>query len=305
MKQHPFLDVRRLRYFLAIATEKSISAAARDLNVAQPALSHHIAALERDLAAPLLIRHQSGVTLTPLGELLMQHARSIVGAIEKAEVELLETVAGGKSVKTIRLAIIPSLASALTPALIRGFAHAFPDVDLHLIDARTAFGDELIESGRADIAIQLVRPQDVTDEPLAWEDMFWVRRFDSGDFAVGPIAFSTLANARLILPSKGNPLRLYLQTVAEQEGIVLDVSREMDGPDPRKQAVLAGMGTTVFGAHSVTPESLGTHLIAHQIVEPKLSRPIVMVSRKGLDADLRATIHVALSEILQALPTVK
>ena len=65
-----FLDLRRLRYFAAVTRLGSLSAAARELNLAQPALTHHVAEIERDLGAPVLVRHRSGVRPTKLGEML-------------------------------------------------------------------------------------------------------------------------------------------------------------------------------------------------------------------------------------------
>ena len=78
------MDVRQLRYFVAIAEEGSLSAAAQRLNVAQPALSQHVIALEGRLEVKLLERSPRGVTLTQPGEVLLAHARSILAALDDA-----------------------------------------------------------------------------------------------------------------------------------------------------------------------------------------------------------------------------
>ena len=118
-----FLDLRRLRYFQAIVRLGSLSAAAREMNIAQPTLSHHIAEIERDLGAAVLVRHQSGVRPTELGERLGAHAAEILDRVAQAERDLMSLARQGVlPEKTIHLAIIPSLASALTAELIAGFA---------------------------------------------------------------------------------------------------------------------------------------------------------------------------------------
>lgn len=201
-----FLDLRRLRYFQAILRCGSLSAAAREVNIAQPALTHHIAEIERDLGAPVLVRHQSGVRPTALGELLASHAAEVLDRVARAERDLLAEARRGAPLDTLHLAIIPSLASALTPALIKGFARSLAGLDLHLIEARSGFGDRLIESGQADIAIQLVNPEDMTGEALIWETLFWITPRE-GYATPGPVSLKTVLEARLILPSEGNPLR--------------------------------------------------------------------------------------------------
>jgi len=298
-----FLDLRRLRYFQAIVRLGSLSAAARELNIAQPALTHHIAEIERDLGAPVLVRHQSGVRPTPLGELLASHAAEVLDRVAHAERALLAEARRGSPLETLHLAIIPSLASALTSALIRGFARSMPAIDLHLIEARSGFGDRLIESGKADIAIQLINPEDMDGEALIWETLFWVTPQD-GYPKAGPVALKTVLETRLILPSQGNPLRRCIQAEADARGLKLEVAREVDGPDPRRQAVLAGLGTSIFGAHSVAADLLGPRLVAHPIVDPVLTRPIVMTVRKGFDAGLAKRIRATLVDVLAATPQV-
>jgi LysR family nitrogen assimilation transcriptional regulator len=296
MKQ-PVLDVRRLRYFSAIAEHGSLTAAARVLNIAQPALSHHVAELEKDLRAPLLRRLPSGVELTPLGRSLFEYGQRILDLVAEAEDALRMQVSLPTPCTTLRLAIIPSLASTVTPALVAAFATHLPNTVLRIIDARTELARDLIDSDRADIAIHLVSPSDTIDEPLAWENLHWVRRVDA-DPVTGPVPFREVAAARLILPSAENPLRRYLQSVAQETGVHLDIAMEVDGPDPRKQAVIAGLGTTVFGTHSVANGALGPFLADRLIVDPLLRRPIVMEARKGFDPDLRRKIHAVLTSVL-------
>lgn len=81
------LDLRELRYFLAIADAGALSQTARTLNVAQSAVSHHLAALEAKLGVPLVERHARG-DLTAAGHRLHQHAGAIIAALAKAEGEV-------------------------------------------------------------------------------------------------------------------------------------------------------------------------------------------------------------------------
>ncbi len=78
------VDIRQLRYFIAIAEEGSLSAAAQRLNVAQPSLSQHVLTLEGELGVTLIERTPRGVTLTQSGEILLSHAREMTMALERA-----------------------------------------------------------------------------------------------------------------------------------------------------------------------------------------------------------------------------
>src|SRR4051794_37550984 len=77
------MDVRKLQQFLAVSRSGSITAAARRLNIAQPALSHAIQALEDDLGAPLLVRHARGIILTEIGEVVAVQAEIISRELQR------------------------------------------------------------------------------------------------------------------------------------------------------------------------------------------------------------------------------
>ena len=77
------MQMQQLRYFLEIAKEKNISAAAKNLYLSQPSLSQQIRKLEEELEVPLLIRHSKSVSLTDAGEQFAHHARRILGGVDQ------------------------------------------------------------------------------------------------------------------------------------------------------------------------------------------------------------------------------
>src|SRR3954466_1273513 len=82
------LDIRRLRYFVAVCEMGSFSKAGEFLNVAQSALSQHVAALEEDLGIELLLRRPRGVSRTEAGDRLLAHARGVLHTLEQAELDV-------------------------------------------------------------------------------------------------------------------------------------------------------------------------------------------------------------------------
>lgn len=77
------MQMQQLRYFLEIAKEKNISAAAKNLYLSQPSLSQQMRKLEEELEVPLLIRHSKSVSLTDAGEQFALHARRILGGVDQ------------------------------------------------------------------------------------------------------------------------------------------------------------------------------------------------------------------------------
>lgn len=89
------LDTRRVMTFREVAVRRSFSEAAEALALSQPAVSQHVAALEKQLGTRLLARGRGGVTLTPEGDLLLGHADAVAHALEIAERQLAEAVSSG------------------------------------------------------------------------------------------------------------------------------------------------------------------------------------------------------------------
>ena len=292
-----FLDLKRLRYFRAIAQHGSLSAAARALNLAQPALSHHVNALETQLGVRILERRRDGVVLTEAGQLLLRHAVDIGARVDQAEAELTRYARDrGSSVK-IRLAVIGSLAADLTPILVGALARDVPEVVLRITEAGTLDSRELLDRGEADLAVHLTASGE-DDVLIAREQLYFVTA-STARGASGPLAFADVARQRLILPAQGSPLRGFIEQAALRGGYQLDIAHEVDGAGPRRQAVLAGLGSTILGAHSVEAGEDKAGLTARPIIEPALFRPIYLGARRGLDPDLVSRIGRVLAKSLE------
>ncbi|HEX8086340.1 MAG TPA: LysR family transcriptional regulator [Solirubrobacteraceae bacterium] len=124
------LDLKLLQSFREVAVRRSFSAAAEALSFTQPAVSQHVARLEKALGTPLLVRDSRGVTLTPAGEALLGHAEEILGGVKRAEAEVRE-LAGAKR-RVVRLGAFQSAAAALVADAFRAVRADHPGVELQL-----------------------------------------------------------------------------------------------------------------------------------------------------------------------------
>ncbi len=109
------LDPRRLLTFHAVARAGSFSAAARELNLTQPAVSQQVAALERELGARLLHRGPGGLTLTAAGEVALEHGEALAERLALADAQLAEL---GDDDGPLRVGAFPSALATLVPAAI-------------------------------------------------------------------------------------------------------------------------------------------------------------------------------------------
>lgn len=147
------LDLRKVRYFVAVAELRHFGRAAEQLYIAQPVLSRQIRSLERDLGCVLLARTSRSVQLTPAGEKLLDEARGILMSVDSAVRRVLEVERG-----------VQRLVVAFTPGLhvsgaIREFTLTHPDVDIQLLQSKWWEQDAPLRDGRADVGY-LRRPFD-------------------------------------------------------------------------------------------------------------------------------------------------
>ena len=147
------MDLRQLRYFVAVAEERHFGRAAQRLHMSQPPLSMQIKALERELGVGLLERTSRRVALTDAGRVFLERAKAILGAVEEAR----EVARGAEQGLQGRLEVgfISSASLSLLPPSIRLFRERFGGVELELKELTSAQQiDALYEGG---IRVGLVR----------------------------------------------------------------------------------------------------------------------------------------------------
>lgn len=288
------LDLRRLHYFRTIAARGSLSAAARLLNVAQPALTHHISEMEQSLGVPLFHRSTRGVTLTAEGRRLLQHADAILDQVAFAEAEMRRAAAHARTPRTTAIAVTPSLTS-IAPALMRRMAHLMPDVTLRIAGATDRAAASMLETGQIDVVLQFA-DWSKSGTPLVWDSVVLVS--SPAKRMRDTIHFRDLAAEPLLLPFVDSPLRRRVEDIAAQAGIRLNVVAEIEGTGSRKEAVLGGLGSTLGSWHSVARECDAGWLQARTIVDPPIRRLFVLRHRDGVDPAITAALQAEITELL-------
>lgn len=135
------MELRQLRYFVAVAEELSFTRASARLHIAQPALSVQVRRLEDELGVALLDRSRRAVALTDAGALMLAEARSLLGTLDQT-VELVRRTAAGE-VGRLAIGFVPSASNVALPPLLRRFRSIAPDVAVHL---REMAPDDLVRA---------------------------------------------------------------------------------------------------------------------------------------------------------------
>lgn len=145
------MDLRHLRYFVAVAEEGNVTRAAEKLGIGQPPLSQQILALEREMEVQLFHRTGHGVLLTEAGKTLLVDAKRLLDDARQAILNAQR--AGRGEIGHLNLGFTAS--AAFNPAvrsLIRAFRNAYPDIGLTLTEGTTAELLALLDEGRLDLA---------------------------------------------------------------------------------------------------------------------------------------------------------
>jgi LysR family transcriptional regulator, nitrogen assimilation regulatory protein len=274
------MDVKQLRYFIAIAEEGSLSAAAQRVNVAQPSLSQHVLSLERELGVTLMERSPRGITLTESGIILLSHARDVVRALENAVIAVRETSNDPQG--PVAFGLPSSIAMVLSVPLAETVRMELPKVRLRAIDAMSGF----IQSWLEDLSIDLGLLYDVaavrhlSHRQIMTEKLSFFSGVDAWPFQTPPgtpVRLADLEPVELVLPSTHHGLRNMIDRVAQSHGLTLNVITEMDALSQIKIMVGRGSGYTILAPAAAIDFVERGELVMAPIIDPEIVRPVYLV----------------------------
>jgi DNA-binding transcriptional LysR family regulator len=278
------MELRHLRYFVAVAEEGHVTRAAERLGIQQPPLSQQIRALERELDAPLFRRKPRGVELTPAGQALFDAARAILARADEAVVATRRAALGEAG----RIGIgFTSSASfhPFVPRAIRAFREAYKLVALALEESGTT---ELVDALRArTIDAAFVRSPvgespDLVVRPLLAEPM--VAALPSGHRLATPggvVPLAALAGETFILYRRpvGPGLHDAIIAACDRAGFSPAIGQEAPRMLSTLSLVAAGLGVTVVPASMSRLEAEG---VVYRPLDPaaRLTAPLNLACRR-------------------------
>jgi DNA-binding transcriptional LysR family regulator len=289
------VEVRQLRFFLAVVDHGSFSKAAAELMVAQPSLSQAIAGFERELAMPLFHRVNRGVVLSDAGRALVGPARVVLRDVDEATEAMneLKHLRGGR----VDLITMPSPGMEPLTTILTTFARTHPDVT---INSQAGFTPEEIvasvRSGVSEIGVlgseAPVRAPDLVVIPLESQALVLISGPDGGPDG-GVVHRHDLSGSRLIVSQRGSLMRALVDDVLA-EGVQVTIAAEVAHRTSILPMVLNGFGQAVMpSAWTRTARLSGARV---QRIVPESYLHVAAVSRRShLSAPAVALMDVAMA----------
>jgi LysR family nitrogen assimilation transcriptional regulator len=302
----PGMELRQLRYFLAIVDAQGLSRAAKQLHVAQSALSRQVADLEAELGVPLLVRSRTGVAVTEAGKVLYEYGQGIAKLVGDARTAV--HFAAGSVAGSVVLALPQSVAAMLALPLMRACASRFPDIVLHVNEELTGNMTDQMLSGRVDMAIftATMPAQDIVFTPLVEEPFVLIH---SAQDALAPppgeVSIEQAVSRPLVLPSQhhGHCTRWIVDAALEAAGRGAQrTATEINSVYVLKSAVEAGIGPTIMPLGLAQREVEDGRLVAHRIDSPAMARVLgLCLSRHQPETNAKRAIRGLIADVVRDL----
>ncbi|UOZ07339.1 LysR family transcriptional regulator [Amycolatopsis sp. WQ 127309] len=244
--------LRALECLVAVLDAGSITEAAARLHLSQPALSHQIGALERELGTPVLERLPRGVRPTAVGRAVLADARAALAAAERV-VRTGRAVAGGGA-GTLRIACAESMTAGLLAPVLRAWHRHRPGVLITLTETTSA--DALVaalEAGEADVAVG-PRPSRRSghEEAVGREEIVLALATDHPLATRASVPITDLAGLPVVHYHPDNGLGGWLDEVAAEHGTVLDAVMRTKQAATAAELAAAGLGVALVPTTALT-----------------------------------------------------
>lgn len=255
------MNLNQLRVFAAIAAEGTFTAAARRLNVSQPAVSKQLGELEGAVGMALVDRLPRGVHLTEAGLVLVAHAERIFSAEAAAEADL--AALAGLSRGRLRVGASTTIGSYLMPQLFGHFRREYPQVQLELEIANTEVIQRALVSGELDLAMTegFVPPATLQVQVVHEDELILIAAPDHALSSAGQAAPSDLEQVPFIARERGSGTRDVIEAAFAERGLTVTPTMALGSTEAVKNAVIAGLGVAMVSRLTVELEVSSGRLV--------------------------------------------
>lgn len=272
------MELKQLRYFIAVAEMGSITNAAERLNLTQPALGQQIRNLEDQLGFALLRRHSRGVALTEAGLRFRRHAEDILERVAMAgtDMQRFSSMAVGR----VGVGVTPSIGRWLVPALLEAASDRYPEITLQFTQGFTDQLDELFDAGALELSVSHTSLDTERHEtiPLVVEEIGVIGRPSLLTGLTSPVPSSSLAALPIVLDQRSRKVRALIDTVLREEGTSLVDIVDIHAINIRRELVLQGKRCSIAPPALFEEEIRAGALVFASIDEPRFTRTVHLAS---------------------------
>jgi DNA-binding transcriptional LysR family regulator len=247
----------QLRALHAVALTGSVTRAAEQMLMTQPAVSHAIRGLERELGVSLLVRRSDGVSLTSVGATVAGRAAIILAQLEGVRADA--AAAADQQSVTLRIGVLPSANARLMPALLREFAMAHPDVRVTALEGSDPEVLDWLRTGAVDVAVVTEPAGDLLTAPLATDDLLAVLPVDHPRAGQGSVPIAELGHEPFIMSAGGcEPI---IAALARAARVRLRRHYEVRDPASIVAMVRERLGVTIMPELSIPGDRTGLRVL--------------------------------------------
>lgn len=300
------MNLRDLRYLVAVADHRHFGRAAEACHVSQPTLSAQLKKLEHYLGVQLVERSSKQVILTAIGDDVARRARGMLNLAD--DIVEVARAASDPFAGDLRLGIIPTVAPYLLPHLVPAFEQQLPRLRPILREEQTAACLEKLRNGVIDVAVIAVpfEGADAFAQRTLYDEPFLLAAPAGHPLAEQPdVSLQDLSDARVLLLEEGHCLRDQALSVCQTVGAREAREFRATSLETLRQMAAAGAGITLLPQLAALADSnaLGDgRLVLRRFTAPQPHRRIAVLWRKG---SAREPTVRAIADVIRALPEVQ
>lgn len=286
------MELRHLRYFVAVAEEKSLTKAAAKLYIAQPPLSRQIKELEEMVGVPLFIRRPRGMELTSGGEYFLEQARQI---LHKVDTAISDTRHISQNRKTLfSIGFVPSIFYSQLPLMVRRL-RSNKNLEIMLYELKTREQIEALKAGKIDIGLGRVRIDDPDVEQVLLFDEPLLAAVPAGhELTRHPPTMAELAEHSMVaFPASAGPNFADLTlNLFHQKGLKVNVVQQVNDIQTALALVASEMGFTLVPEQVRSLHRDGVQYMP--LADDNITTPVIMSRRRGENpnAVMRLTLTI-------------
>lgn len=295
------MDLRQLRYFVAVATTKNFTRAAELMHIAQPPLSRQIQQLEEELDVQLIQRSSRPVRLTEAGRVFYEQSLQVLQRVDQMKNTARQT--GRNHRQSISIGYVPSTLYGGLPMLVRTFRQRYPDTDVQLIDLSSIQQISELKSGRIDLGFGRIRSNDTSvARTVLREERLMMAIPPAWPLAAeqGPVNLVALERAKLLVfPKEPRPsFADHVLGMLHEKGVKLSEVHEVRELHAALGLVAAEVGVCVVPAAA----RLRSDLVYRLIADEQATSPIILSHRLNDDSWYLAAIKELIGEMYAQNP---
>jgi DNA-binding transcriptional LysR family regulator len=275
------MDLRQLRYLVALSEERSFTRAAAREHIAQPALSQQIQRLEREVGLPLVERTTRSVVVTDAGRLLIARARTMLAELEAANEELQSL--RGVQTGHVRIGAMHTMGPVDLSLMLASYHRLHPGIELTVREQSSEELAEMLRIDEIDLAFlsvtERIESHGLGLHQLVSEELAVLlppgHRLADRD----AVPMRELADEQFVSFREGSRLRELLVVASRQNGFEPKVMLSSNEPQRIRRLVSRGMGVAILPQSDATGP--GADVAVRRLTRPSLSRDITLAWRHG------------------------